>query len=369
MKPIYNFAPGPAMIAKPAMEKAQKELLNFQNTGVSVMEMSHRGKIFEALHNDAINKLRTLLNISDDYAVLFVQGGAIGQNSLIPLNLLGGYAKKACYAINGAWSKKSAIEAKRYGEIKIVSDLQEHDITSQNYTTIQSPNSWDIPQISTIDEYAYLHVCTNETIHGIEFLDMPNTTLPIVADMSSHILSRKIDVNKFAVLYGGAQKNIGCSGLSFVIVHKSLINQSMPACPISMQWKVIAENNSLFNTPSTFAIYMAGLVFDWLLDIGGVEAIEKLNIQKANILYNYIDRSNLYYNDIDLQYRSRMNVTFRLRDENLNSTFLEQAEQNGLLFLKGHKIIGGMRASIYNSMPVDGVNALVEFMQQFEFKN
>jgi phosphoserine aminotransferase len=355
------------------MLQAQKDLLNYNGTGVSIMEMSHRGKVFEHVHNEAIANLRLLLNISEDYAVLFTQGGAIAQNSLIPMNLLGKLdgqvIKKACYAINGAWSKKSAIEARKYGDIHIVSDLCSHDINAQNYTTVESIQNWDMPASIDQNKYAYLHLCSNETIHGIEFMDVPDTQIPIVADMSSNILSRVFDVNKFDVMYGGAQKNIGPSGLTFVIAHKSLLNQAMPSCPSALCWKNIYDNNSLFNTPPTFAIYLAGLVFKWLLSLGGIDAIEKINIQKADLLYKCIDQSKLYTNNIDEKYRSRMNIPFKLNDESLNAEFLEQAEQAGLLALKGHKMIGGMRASIYNAMPLEGVQALVSFMQDFENKN
>jgi phosphoserine aminotransferase len=290
-----------------------------------------------------------------------MQGGAIAQNSLIPLNLLGNN-NNACYGITGSWSSKSAIEASRYGNITIACE-------QQSYLSVPDFKNWNIPQNS-----AYLHVCTNETIDGIEFINLDSikskcVNIPIIADMSSHILSREINVAEYGLIYAGAQKNIGPSGLTITIVCKDLLNQSMPACPTALNWNTIDKNNSMYNTPPTFAIYMAGLVFEWLLNNGGVKSIEKKNILKAQKLYNYIDNSTLYTNNIDKNYRSRMNVPFKLKDEKLNNIFLEQAELNNLLGLKGHKSVGGMRASIYNALDINAVERLIDFMQKFENSN
>lgn len=352
MQNLFNFSAGPAMLPQQVLRIAQKELCSFHNTGMSIMEISHRNPIFEQVHNEALSNFRKLLNINEDYCIIFMQGGAIAQNSLIPMNLLGN-SIDASYAVTGAWSHKSAIEAKKYGNIHIA-------CFDQPFLGVPDINSWEINQNST-----YLHVCTNETIDGIEFLQMPKTKIPIIADMSSHILSRQIIIEDFGVIYGGAQKNIGPSGLTFSIIKKDLLNKSMSNCPSALNWHTVYENNSMYNTPPTFAIYMAGLVFKWILEQGGVEAIEKLNIQKSNNLYEYIDSSNFYENNIDKVYRSRMNIPFQLKNHSLNQEFLDQAEKNNLFGLKGHKSVGGMRASIYNAMPMQGVEKLINFMHQF----
>jgi phosphoserine aminotransferase len=364
---MYNFSAGPATLAKSVLYKAQQELLNFENSGCSIMELSHRGALFEKVHNNALSNLRQLLNIPKAYHILFMQGGAITQNALVPMNLLG-KKNNACYAISGTWSAKSAAEAKRYGNIHTLFDMVATKTESiQQNIGLPHIQNWHIPQ--KIDDLAYLHICSNETIDGIEIFDMQNfksINLPIVADMSSHILSRPINIEDYAVIYAGAQKNIGIAGLTIVIVHESMLGHAMLHCPTALNWQAISNANSMYNTPPTFAIYMAGLVFEWLLAQGGLEFMQIHNQNKAKKLYAYIDESNLYINNVDAAYRSLMNVPFKLKNENLTTTFLEQAQQYGLLGLKGHKSIGGMRASIYNAMPLEGVLTLIDFMQKFE---
>ncbi len=358
---LHNFSAGPAALPKEVLEIAQRELLSFNGSGISIMEVSHRGKLFDRVHTEALENFRTLLNIPSDYAVLFMQGGAIAQNSLIPLNLLS-KNQNACYAVTGSWSNKSVIEAKRYGNITIACE-------QKPYLSVPDFNTWDIPQHSE-----YLHICTNETIDGIEFVDLSALKSKlngkyIISDMSSHILSRQINIDDYGVIYAGAQKNIGPSGLTIAIVRKNLLNQAMPACPISLNWNNVYQNNSMYNTPPTFAIYIAGLVFKWLLNKGAVQTIEKENIAKSQKLYTCIDKSSLYKNNIDKNYRSRMNIPFKLNDESLNPQFLEQAELNNLVGLKGHKSVGGMRASLYNAVSLESVEKLIDFMQKFENSN
>lgn len=358
MKQIFNFSAGPAVLPKPVLEGAQAEMLDWHGSGMSVMEMSHRGKEFTSILEKTEADLRQLLAIPANYKVLFLQGGAIGENAIIPMNLLNG--KSADYVVTGSWSKRSVQDAKAYGQINIAASAE-----ADGFTYVPAFSEWQLNQ-----DAAYVHYCTNETINGVEFVDVPDTHgVPIVADMSSHILSRPIDVSKYGVIYGGAQKNIGPAGLCLVIVREDLLDRASPLTPAVFHWKTQAENQSMINTPPTYSIYIAGLVFEWLLAQGGVEAIEKVNIAKANLLYDYLDQTDFYYNPIQPAYRSRMNIPFRLRDEALNEMFLKAADTRGLLQLKGHRSVGGMRASIYNAMPVEGVQALVEFMQEFEKNN
>lgn len=358
MKQIFNFSAGPAVLPKPVLERAQAEMLDWHGSGMSVMEMSHRGKEFTSILEKTEADLRQLLAIPPNYKVLFLQGGAIGENAIIPMNLLNG--KSADYVVTGSWSKRSVQDAKAYGQINIAASAE-----ADGFTYVPAFSEWQLNQ-----DAAYVHYCTNETINGVEFVEVPETHgVPIVADMSSHILSRPIDVSKYGVIYGGAQKNIGPAGLCLVIVREDLLEQASPLTPAVFHWKTQAENQSMINTPPTYSIYIAGLVFEWLLAQGGVEAIEKVNIAKANLLYDYLDQTDFYYNPIQQAYRSRMNIPFRLRDETLNEVFLKAADTRGLLQLKGHRSVGGMRASIYNAMPVEGVQALVEFMQEFERNN
>lgn len=352
---IYNFSAGPAVLPKPVLERAQAEMLDWHGSGMSVMEMSHRGKEFTSILEKTEADLRALLSVPANYKVLFLQGGAIAENAIIPMNLLNG--KSADYIVTGAWSKRSVEDAKAYGKINVAASSE-----SDGFTYVPAFHDWQLNQNA-----AYVHYCTNETINGVEFVDVPDTKgVPIVADMSSHILSRPIDVSKYGVIYGGAQKNIGPAGLCIVIVREDLLDRASPLTPAVFNWKTQAEHQSMINTPPTYSIYIAGLVFEWLLKQGGVVAIEKQNIAKANLIYDYLDQSDFYYNPIQKAYRSRMNVPFRLRDESLNDAFLKGAESNGLLQLKGHRMVGGMRASIYNAMPIQGVQALVAYMKDFE---
>lgn len=371
---VFNFSPGPALIPEPVLRQAADEMLDWQGTGMSVMEVSHRGKDFMALHARAIADLRELLAIPPNYKVLFMQGGALAENAIVPLNLMGD-AGQADYLLTGQWSLKSAREAARYGQVNIVADAagaNGADTAGANgaYTHIPEQSVWKLSR-----EAAYLHLCTSETIEGVEFQRDPivglgehevSPDVPIVADMSSHILSRVIDVSRYGCLYGGAQKNIGPAGLTFVIIREDLIGRAHRLCPSAFNYQVVADNDSMFNTPPTFGIYLAGLVFEWLKAQGGLAAIEAINIEKARMLYDAIDGSGLYQNRVSRTDRSRMNVTFFLHDERLNEAFLADAREAGLMNLKGHRVVGGMRASIYNAMPIEGVRALVAFMRDFE---
>lgn len=359
MKQIFNFSAGPAVLPKAVLQRAQAEMLDWHGSGMSVMEMSHRGKEFTSILEKTEADFRTLLNIPSQYKVLFLQGGAIAENAMIPLNLLNG--KSADYVVTGAWSKRSVEDARAYGDIRIAASSE-----ASGFTEVPAFESWQLNK-----DAAYVHICTNETINGVEFagdqdLALPQTNgVPIVADMSSHILSRPIDVTRYGVIYGGAQKNIGPAGLCIVVVREDLLNQASALTPAVFSWKTQAENQSMINTPPTYSIYIAGLVFEWLLAQGGVAAIEQQNIAKANLLYNYLDSSDFYYNNIQVANRSRMNIPFRLRNEQFNDAFLKGAEARGLLQLKGHRMVGGMRASIYNAMPIEGVQALIAYMTDF----
>lgn len=359
MSEIFNFCAGPAMLPKAVMEQAQREFINWQSTGSSVMELSHRSSIYMEMAKQAELDLRELMSIPDNYHVLFCHGGGRGQFSAVPLNLLP-QGKTADYIISGSWSKAAAIEAQKFGHINTI------DITLTGEQTSVKPSSeWQLSP-----DAAYVHYCPNETVNGIEIFDIPETNgVPLVADMSSTILSHEIDVTKFGLIYAGAQKNIGPSGLTIVIVRDDLIGNEQPATPCIMNYKTSADNDSMYNTPPTYAWYLAGAVFKWLKAKGGVKAIAKINQEKAELLYNAIDKSEFYENNIIKQYRSKMNVPFWLKDESLNSQFLQEAEKAGLTALKGHRIVGGMRASIYNAMPIEGIKALVTFMQQFEERN
>ena len=342
------------MLPKPVLARAQAEMLDWHGSGMSVMEMSHRGKEFTSILAKTEADFRTLLNIPSNYKVLFLQGGAIAENAMIPLNLLAG--KAADYAVTGGWSKRSVDDALAFGTINVVTSTE-----AENYKHVPAFDSWKLNK-----DAAYLHICTNETMSGVEFDGLPNAgSVPIVADMSSHILSREIDVTKFGVIYAGAQKNIGPAGLCLVIVREDLLDRASPQTPAVFHWKTQAENASMTNTPPTYGIYIAGLVFEWLLALGGVAAIEKVNITKAKLLYDYIDSTDFYVNHVAKNNRSRMNIPFYLRDESLNDAFLKGASTAGLLQLKGHRAVGGMRASIYNAMPIEGVQALVKYMKMF----
>jgi len=357
MSEIFNFCAGPAMLPKPVMVKAQQELLNWQNTGSSVMELSHRSDIYMKMAAKSEADLRDLMSIPDNYKVLFCHGGGRGQFSAVPLNLLP-QGKSADYIVSGSWSQAAVVEAKNFGNINVININQ--DIDSQS--TLVDSKDWPLNP-----DAAYVHYCPNETVNGIEMNTIPDTKgVPLVADMSSTILSHEIDVSKFGLIYAGAQKNIGPSGLTIVIVREDLLGNAHKATPCIMNYKMSADNDSMYNTPPTYAWYLAGLVFQWLKELGGVKVIAKVNKAKAELLYQTIDNSTFYLNHIDSQYRSKMNVPFWLKDESLNEQFLKESEQAGLTALLGHRIVGGMRASIYNAMPIEGVKALVEFMQAFE---
>ncbi|MGB8339234.1 MAG: 3-phosphoserine/phosphohydroxythreonine transaminase [Burkholderiales bacterium] len=356
MAQIFNFSAGPAVLPKPVLEKARDEMLDWRGSGMSVMEMSHRGKEFFGIAERAEAVLRNLLIINNNYKVLFMQGGAISENAIVPMNLLRG--KTSIDFINtGEWSKKSIKEAKKYSSVNIAASSED-----RNFTYIPKQASWKLNH-----DAAYVHICSNETIGGVEYQWTPDTgNVPLVADMSSHILSRPLDVSKFGLIYAGAQKNIGPAGLTIVIVREDLIGQVLPITPSAFDYKTVAENDSMYNTPPTFAIYVAGLVFEWLQEQGGLAAMEQQNIAKAQLLYDCIDNSKLYKNPVEKQDRSRMNVVFRTRDEAMDNAFVKGADARGLLQLKGHRSVGGMRASIYNAMPIQGVKALVGYMQEFE---
>jgi phosphoserine aminotransferase len=362
MTTVYNFSAGPAVLPKEVLQQAAAEMLDWHGSGMSVMEMSHRGKEFMSILEAAQRDVRELLAIPANYKVLFMQGGAIAENAIIPMNLAGRKPQPATadYINTGSWSGKSIKEAKKYCNVNVAASSAE-----SKFASIPARNTWQLSQ-----DAAYVHICTNETIDGVEYQLAPDVAAdthnaPLVADMSSHILSRVIDVSKYGVIYGGAQKNIGPAGLTIVIVREDLLGHALPCCPSAFDWKTVADHDSMYNTPPTYAIYIAGLVFQWLKRQGGLAAIEQRNSAKAALLYDYLDSSDFYSNRIALDCRSRMNVPFFLSDEALNDFFLAGAKEHGLLQLKGHKSVGGMRASIYNAMPIEGVQALVAFMQEF----
>ena len=357
---IYNFSAGPAVLPKEVLLQAQAELLDWRGSGMSVMEMSHRGKEFTGIHAQAEADLRELMGIPANYKVLFLQGGAHLQFSMIPLNLLAGRAS-ADYVNTGEWSKKAIAEARKFGKVNVVASNDDGSCTC-----VPAFDTW------RRDPYAaYLHYTPNETIGGVEFNWVPEVgEVPLVADMSSNILSRPFDVSKFGLIYAGAQKNIGPAGMALVIVRDDLLGQAAANTPTMLNYKVHADNGSMYNTPPTYGIYIAGLVFRWLKQNGGVAAMERANIAKAELLYAVIDASGGFYHcPVNKADRSRMNVPFTLKDSNLDGEFLKQAEARGLLQLKGHRSVGGMRASIYNAMPLAGVRALVDFMNEFAGKN
>ncbi|MEP7182609.1 MAG: 3-phosphoserine/phosphohydroxythreonine transaminase [Betaproteobacteria bacterium] len=353
---VFNFSAGPAVLPEPVLQQAAAEMLDWHGSGMSVMEMSHRGKEFISIADKAEADLRTLLAIPANYKVLFLQGGAIGENAIVPMNLLGG-RPGADYVNTGEWSKKSIKEAKKYCAVNVAASAED-----KAFTYVPARETWKLGK-----DAAYVHVCTNETIGGVEYHWVPDTgDVPLVADMSSHILSRAIDVAKYGVIYGGAQKNIGPAGLTIVIVRDDLLDRALPITPSAFHWKEQAEADSMLNTPPTYAIYIAGLVFGWLLGQGGVAAIEKQNVAKAALVYDYLDRTPFYSNPVRREDRSRMNVPFKLADASLDEAFLKGAKEAGMVQLKGHRAVGGMRASIYNAMPVEGVRALIDYMRAFE---
>lgn len=344
------------MLPRVVLEQAQAELLDWHGSGMSVMEMSHRGGEFQQIIDEAIADLRELMAIPDNYQVLFMQGGGQGQFSAVPLNLIG-RTGRADYVNTGHWSTLAVKEAARYGEAREVCSS-----AGEAFHGIPDRSRWELDPRA-----AYVHYTPNETVNGVEFQDIPDVgAVPLVADMSSNILSREVDVSRFGLIYASAQKNIGPSGVTVVIVRDDLLDHALPITPITLQYRKYADAGSLFNTPSTYGIYLAGLVFKWLKQQGGVAGIEQLNKAKADLLYRYLDDcGGFYFAPVEASARSRMNVVFRLRDESLNADFLAQSKAAGLLQLKGHKVVGGMRASIYNPMPLAGVEALVAFMRDF----
>ena len=351
----FNFSPGPAVLPEPVLRQAAEEMLDWHGTGMSVMEMSHRGKDFMGIQAEAEALLRKLAGIPDSYKVLFLQGGAIGQNAIVPMNLLRGRAS-ADYVHTGEWAKRSMAEAAHFCRVNVAASAE-----SNGFTAIPPQREWRLDP-----DAAYVHICANETIGGLEYHWVPDTKgVPLVADMSSNILSRPIDVSRYGLIYAGAQKNIGPAGLTLVVVDERLLGGALPTTPSAFDYTVQAANNSMINTPPTYAIYLAGLVFRWIEDQGGLSAVGDRNRAKAELLYDCIDRGGFYRNGIAPADRSLMNVPFHLPDARLDAEFLDGAKAAGLIQLKGHRIVGGMRASIYNAMPIEGVRALVAYMKDF----
>ncbi len=359
MSRVFNFSAGPAALPEDVLKQARDEMLDWNGSGMSVMEMSHRGKDFMSIAAKAEADLRALMDIPENYKVLFLQGGASSQFAMVPINLLG-EKSSADYLLTGQWSKKAVAEAKRYCDVNLVCDTSD-----SKFTTVPAADS-----LRFNPDAAYVHYTPNETIVGVEFPYIPDTgDVPLVADMSSTILSRKIDVSKFGVIYAGAQKNIGPAGLTIVIIRDDLIGNASPGMPAMMDYKTHADNDSMYNTPPTYSWYLAGLVFARNLALGGMAAIEEVNQRKAAKLYQAIDDSGFYSNPVDVDCRSWMNVPFILANSDLDAAFIEQAAEKGLTTLKGHRSVGGMRASIYNAMPEEAIDALIAFMKEFEQAN
>lgn len=365
----YNFSAGPAAMPQEVLEQAASEMLNWHGSGMGVMEMSHRGKEFQAIYTQAESDLRELLAVPLHFKILFMQGGGLAENAIVPLNLSALHAGpsqqgRADFLVTGSWSEKSYKEAGKYCQAHVVASGK-----ADGFTAIPPVATWELHS-----DASYVHVCTNETINGIEFQTLPDlkalgSKAELVIDFSSHVASRPVDWSKVGLAFGGAQKNLGPAGLTLVVVREDLLGHALTICPSAFNYQIVAENGSMFNTPPTYAIYIAGLVFQWLKRQGGVAAMEARNIAKAELLYNAIDASDFYMNGIARNARSRMNVPFFLRDESRNEAFLAGAKEAGLLQLKGHKSVGGMRASIYNAMPLEGVQALVNYMREFERKH
>lgn len=354
---VYNFSAGPSTLPKEVLAQAQKDFISYNNSGVSVTEMSHRSKIYEDIHNEAILLIRKLMDISDDYHVLLLQGGASMQFEAVPLNLL--KKGRADYIVTGNFAKKAYKEAQKYGDIALAASSED-----ENFCYIPS-----VDKISFRKDIDYVHFTTNNTIFGTRFNKAPTTEAYKVTDMSSSILSEVIDVNELDLIYAGAQKNIGPAGLTIVIVRKSIIDNPMSICPTMLKYSTQAKNNSLYNTPPCFCIYMAMLAFKWLEALGGVKEIQRINEHKAGILYDFIDNSRFFKNPVRPIDRSIMNVPFVTPSKELDAKFVSEASEAGLITLKGHRLVGGMRASIYNAMPVEGVETLIEFMKKFELQN
>ena len=355
-KTVYNFGAGPAMLPHEVMVQVQQELLDWHGTGISVIEMSHRSKEFLSIAEEAEVVLREILSIPDNYKVLYVPGGATAMMSMVPLNLLAN-GETGDYLVTGSWSNKAYKEARRLANIHLAGDSGE-----DKYYSIPDPSSWDISKNAS-----YFYYTDNETITGVEFADIPELdNIPLVTDMTSNFLSRPFDVSRFGIAFASAQKNFGPAGLACVVIRDDLIGKAGPKTPFLCDFKIHADNDSMFNTPPTFNWYMAGLIYKWIRDKGGLQAMDQRARQRSEKIYQAVDNSDFYTNPIDKKFRSRMNVPFILKDDELNSTFLTEARQHGLIELKGHRSVGGMRASIYNGMPMEGVEALVAFMLDFE---
>ncbi len=359
MQRPYNFSAGPAAIAPEVLQQAAGEMLDWHGCGMGVMEMSHRGREFIAIYEQAEADLRELLAIPAHFRILFMQGGGLAENAIVPLNLSRGGS--ADFIVTGTWSQKSFKEAGKYCQARLAASDE-----ANGYTRLPAPATWQLSP-----DAAYVHLCSNETIHGVEFHELPDlkalgSDAPLVIDFSSHVASRPVDWSRVGLAFGGAQKNLGPAGLTLVVVRDDLLGHALPACPSAFDYKTVADNQSMYNTPPTYAIYVAGLVFQWLKRQGGIAGIEARNIAKARLLYEAIDGSQLYVNKVDPACRSRMNIPFFLRDASRNEAFLAGAQAAGLLQLKGHKSVGGMRASLYNAMPLEGVQALVAYMREFE---
>nr|MBO4518058.1 3-phosphoserine/phosphohydroxythreonine transaminase [Clostridia bacterium] len=354
---VFNFAAGPSTLPLPVLEEAKKDLTDYLGTGMSIMEMSHRGKPFMAVNAEANALLRELMNIPDDYSVLFVQGGASQQFAAVPLNLA--VNRKADYILTGNFATKAYEEGLKYGDMAVAASSKE-----ANFTYIP-----DVKNIKFRDNIDYVHFTHNNTIFGSRFTELPETKATLVSDMSSSILSEVVDVKKFGLIYAGAQKNVAPAGLTIVIVRKDLLGKQLPECPTMLRYDIQDKNESLYNTPPCWPIYMAMLVFRHLKALGGVPAMQKINEEKAKMLYDFIDNSSFYTNSVNKKDRSLMNVPFVAPTEELNAKFVAEAAKVGLVSLKGHRLVGGMRASIYNAMPIEGVKALIEFMKKFEMEN
>ena len=355
----FNFSAGPAVMPEAVLQQAAAEMLDWHGSGMSVMEMSHRGKEFISIYEQAEADLRELLAVPSHFKILFMQGGGLAENAIVPLNLSHGGPMD--FVLTGSWSQKSQQEAGKYGPARIAATA-----FSDNFTTLPSPATWQIGSDSR-----YVHICGNETIHGVEFHELPDLkalgcNAPLVVDFSSHVASRAVDWQRVGLAFGGAQKNLGPAGLTLVIVREDLIGHALPHCPSAFDYKMVADNDSMYNTPPTYSIYVAGLVFQWLKKQGGIAAMAERNMAKAQLLYDFLDNSSFYFNKVAHNCRSRMNVPFFLRDESRNEAFLAGAKAANLLQLKGHKSVGGMRASLYNAMPLEGVQALVAYMRDFE---
>ncbi|MBP1970168.1 phosphoserine aminotransferase [Virgibacillus natechei] len=359
MKRVFNFSAGPSMLPLEVLEKAQEELVNYRNSGMSVMELSHRSGLFMDIITEAEQLLRELMGIPKEYKVLFLQGGASQQFAMIPMNLLT-KSGKADYVNTGSWSQKAIKEAKKFGDIRVIASSEEANFTS-------------IPDVdrTMIDRQAdYVHITTNNTIEGTTYAKIPDTgDVPLVADMSSNILSEEIDVSKFGLIYAGAQKNIAPAGLTLVIIREDLIGHAPENCPAMLNYKTHSESGSLYNTPPTYGVYMAKLVFEWLKERGGLREMEKINREKANLLYDALEESNLFQSPVRKDSRSLMNIPFLSNSADVDAAFIKEAQARGLETLKGHRSVGGMRASIYNAMPVEGVQELVTFIKDFENKH